>query len=53
MKPPKEPVYLGNAGTATRFLTTLCTFVGHDVGGKVVLTGDKVGALSHNMRSNG
>ena len=53
-KVPPQPLYLGNAGTATRFLTSMCNLVTGDV----TLTGcsrlcerpisDLVEALSHN-----
>lgn len=49
--PGGKHIYLGNAGTATRFLATLCTLVGvySSPSGaekqKVVLTGDKVPPL--------
>lgn len=35
LKAPKKPLFLGNAGTASRFLTTACNIVP----GKCVLTG--------------
>eukprot|EP00929_Paragymnodinium_shiwhaense_P042531 TRINITY_DN21998_c0_g2_i1.p1 TRINITY_DN21998_c0_g2~~TRINITY_DN21998_c0_g2_i1.p1 ORF type:complete len:1551 (+),score=381.55 TRINITY_DN21998_c0_g2_i1:60-4655(+) len=37
---PKEPMYLGNAGTAARFLTTCAALIKED-GKHSVLTGDK------------
>ena len=37
---PDEPMYLGNAGTAARFLTTCATLIKED-GKASVLTGDK------------
>jgi len=39
-KAPAEPLYLGNAGTAARFLTTCATLV-KEKGKSTVLTGDK------------
>eukprot|EP00962_Isochrysis_galbana_P005286 scaffold1441_cov120-Isochrysis_galbana.AAC.15 len=38
-RPPKEPIYLGNAGTAARFLTTCATLI-KAAGASTVLTGD-------------
>jgi len=37
--PPTEPLYLGNAGTAARFLTTCATLI-HAPGAATTLTGD-------------
>lgn len=36
---PNKPIYLGNAGTAARFLTTLCTLLPH--GSTSILTGSE------------
>eukprot|EP01113_Clastostelium_recurvatum_P042390 TRINITY_DN6867_c0_g1_i6.p1 TRINITY_DN6867_c0_g1~~TRINITY_DN6867_c0_g1_i6.p1 ORF type:complete len:1625 (-),score=356.69 TRINITY_DN6867_c0_g1_i6:74-4948(-) len=50
VRQPKEPIYLGNAGTATRFLASVCALVSEDEASgrsqnatvpSVVLTGDK------------
>ena len=38
--PPSEPMYLGNAGTAARFLTTCATLI-KESGKASVLTGDR------------
>ncbi|KAH7173638.1 EPSP synthase-domain-containing protein [Fusarium flagelliforme] len=56
----KEPLYLGNAGTASRFLTTVVALAspGHDVSANI-LTGNArmkvrpIGALVDALRSNG
>lgn len=53
--PPKEPIYLGNAGTAARFLTSLMAIIG----GGGVLTGNErmrqrpIGPLVQVLRANG
>jgi pentafunctional AROM polypeptide len=59
--PPKgKQLYLGNAGTASRFLTTVCTLVRSEENGVVtVITGNArmkqrpVGPLVEALRSNG
>lgn len=56
-----EQVYLGNAGTAARFLTTVASLVGIDskTSGKVILTGNArmqerpIGPLVDALRENG
>jgi hypothetical protein len=35
-RPPQRPLFLGNAGTASRFLTTMCTLI---TGAKTIITG--------------
>jgi pentafunctional AROM polypeptide len=58
LKPPKEPLYLGNAGTASRFLTTACALIS---GGPpdTILTGNErmkqrpVGPLVNALRNAG
>ena len=56
--PGGKHIYLGNAGTATRFLATLCTLVGVYSSPnaaekqKVVLTGDKVCEVGGKGRGN-
>lgn len=55
LHPPAEPLFLGNAGTAMRFLTAACVLVD----GEVVLDGDEhmrkrpIGALVHALRDLG
>ncbi|KAK7397590.1 3-dehydroquinate dehydratase (3-dehydroquinase) [Neonectria punicea] len=56
----KEPLYLGNAGTASRFLTTVVALCSpSDVAGSSILTGNArmkvrpIGALVDALRSNG
>ena len=59
--PPKgKELYLGNAGTASRFLTTVCTLVRSEESGvATVITGNArmkqrpVGPLVEALRSNG
>ena len=60
LKPSREPLYLGNAGTAARFLTTvvaLCTVTGEAA--STVLTGNSrmkdrpIGPLVEALRANG
>jgi pentafunctional AROM polypeptide len=56
-----EPLYLGNAGTASRFLTTVASLVGIDSKskGEIVLTGNArmkerpIGPLVDALKSNG
>ena len=54
---PSAEVYLGNAGTAARFLATVCTLVKGD--GDTVITGNKrmkerpIGPLVEALRANG
>lgn len=57
---PKEPLYLGNAGTASRFLTTVATLVKPSADNShVVLTGNArmkqrpIGPLVEALRANG
>lgn len=60
-QPPEngEEIYLGNAGTASRFLTTVCTLVGSATSTTTTITGNKrmkerpVGALVDALRANG
>ncbi|BFZ57540.1 3-dehydroquinate dehydratase (3-dehydroquinase) [Savitreella phatthalungensis] len=57
MHPPKKPLYLGNAGTAARFLTGVASLVPGSE--PVILTGNKrmrerpIGPLVEALRSNG
>ena len=57
--PQGKEVYLGNAGTAARFLTTVCTIVQSSSGGSTIITGNArmkqrpVGPLVDALRSNG
>lgn len=59
--PCEQPLYLGNAGTASRFLTTVASLVGSSAGGptSTVLTGNArmqerpIGALVDALRANG
>lgn len=59
MHATKKELYLGNAGTASRFLTTVATLAGPGEAGSSVLTGNKrmksrpVGPLVDALRSNG
>ncbi|ODQ51970.1 Shikimate dehydrogenase [Saitoella complicata NRRL Y-17804] len=61
LKAPAQELYLGNAGTAARFLTTVCTLVnsGDAKREEVVLTGNArmkqrpIGPLVDSLRSNG
>lgn len=56
---PKEELYLGNAGTAARFLTGIAALVSSKDGAKVVLTGNHrmkvrpIGPLVDALRANG
>ncbi|EJD07924.1 Pentafunctional AroM protein [Fomitiporia mediterranea MF3/22] len=57
--PPGKEVYLGNAGTAARFLTTVCTLVQSTDTTRTVITGNArmkqrpVGPLVSALRENG
>uniref|UniRef100_A0A7S1NAR1 Pentafunctional AROM polypeptide n=1 Tax=Eutreptiella gymnastica TaxID=73025 RepID=A0A7S1NAR1_9EUGL len=57
LKIPSSEIYLGNAGTASRFLTTVCNYVKGQ--GHTVITGDKrmqerpAGPLVNALRANG
>lgn len=58
--PQGKEIYLQNAGTAARFMTTVCALVGKgDNGSQVTITGNKrmkerpIGALVDALRSNG
>ncbi|KAI9293199.1 Pentafunctional AroM protein [Neoconidiobolus thromboides FSU 785] len=57
-KVPNQPIYLGNAGTAVRFLTTICASVKADEG-SIILTGNErmkqrpIGPLVNALRDNG
>jgi pentafunctional AROM polypeptide len=64
LRPSDKEVYLGNAGTASRFLTTVCTIVGNhdpaaDADRRTVLTGNQrmqkrpIGDLVDALRANG
>lgn len=54
-----EEIYLGNAGTASRFLTSVCTLVNHSQSTSTVITGNKrmkerpIGALVDALVTNG
>lgn len=56
---PSQELYLGNAGTASRFLTTAATLVQKGESDHVILTGNKrmqerpIGPLVDALRSNG
>ncbi|EEB05331.1 pentafunctional aromatic polypeptide Aro1 [Schizosaccharomyces japonicus yFS275] len=59
-KTPSKELYLSNAGTAARFLTTVAALVGeNEQGGEVVLTGNHrmkvrpIGPLVDALRANG
>lgn len=60
-QPPEngEEIYLGNAGTASRFLATVCTLVGSSSPATTVITGNKrmkerpIGALVDALNANG
>jgi pentafunctional AROM polypeptide len=54
---PSHEIYLGNAGTASRFLTSVCTLI--NTGGSTVITGNSrmkvrpIGPLVEALKSNG
>ncbi|KZF25212.1 Pentafunctional AroM protein [Xylona heveae TC161] len=54
-----SPVYLGNAGTASRFLTAVATLASPSTAGSTILTGNKrmkqrpIGPLLESLRANG
>ncbi|KAL5521097.1 hypothetical protein ACEPAG_9019 [Sanghuangporus baumii] len=57
--PPGKEIYLGNAGTASRFITTACTLVQSSDGSSTVITGNArmkqrpVGPLVSALTENG
>ncbi|KZV97983.1 Pentafunctional AroM protein [Exidia glandulosa HHB12029] len=57
--PPGKEIYLGNAGTAARFLTTVCTLTVGEPGARTIITGNArmkqrpVGPLVDALRSAG
>ena len=58
LRTPKEPIYLGNAGTASRFLTTACTLIDGSLPHTVITGNDRmkqrpIGPLVDALRNTG
>jgi pentafunctional AROM polypeptide len=59
LRVPDSELYLGNAGTASRFLTTVCALIGPNSSKKVILTGNArmkqrpIGPLVEALNQNG